>query len=82
MLRDHINQGVIKRGCRILTCDPATRTIEAKIQRGEVVPVNAYSFTPLFRWPMVGEVWLLREEKGSFFLDSIWEEQEATEEEW
>lgn len=71
---DHINTQT-KRGCKIITCNPETKTIEAKIQRGEIVTVNAYYFSPLFRWPMVGEEWVIREENGSWFLEGIWEER-------
>jgi hypothetical protein len=73
-LSDHMNQQV-KRGCRIITCDPANRIIEAQTQRGEVIQINAYSASPTFRWPKVGEKWIVREENGSWFLEGIWEEQ-------
>jgi len=79
MITDHV-QVRHKRGCRIVTCDPATKTIEGKIQRGEIVPINAYSYTGNFRWPKVGENWVIEEKNGSWFLDSIWEEQEPDEE--
>jgi hypothetical protein len=73
MLSNHTNQQ-IKRGVRILTCDPATKTIEAETRNGEVISINAYVYTPLWRWPMVEEKWMVREENGSWFLESISEE--------
>lgn len=76
MFGDHLSTN-IKRGCRIVTCDPATKTIEGKIQRGEVVPINAYYLSPFFRWPQIGELWVIREENGSWFLEGLWEEQEG-----
>jgi len=62
-----------KRGVRIILCDPATKRIEAETRHGEVIAINAYSFTSTFRWPKVGESWMVKEENGSWYLDSIWE---------
>lgn len=75
MLGDHINIH-LKRGVKIITCDPASGTIEAETRNGEVVSVNAYAFNPTFRWPIEGEKWIIREENGSWFLDSIYEPME------
>lgn len=76
MLSDHLNTQT-KRGVRIVTSDAAKQIIEGQTQRGEVTPINAFSFNPAFRWPIVGENWIVREENGSWYLESIWEQQTA-----
>src|SRR5271166_866189 len=76
MLSDHLNAQT-KRGVRIITSDPAKQIIEGQTQRGEIIPINAFAFNPCFRWPAVGENWLVREENGSWYLESIWEQQTA-----
>jgi hypothetical protein len=80
MLSDHVNIR-LKRGVKIITCEPATRTIEAETRNGEVISINAYYLSHVFRWPVPGEKWVVREENGSWFLDGIYEAQEPTEEE-
>lgn len=70
----------LKRGVRILTCDPISRLIEAETRNGEVISVNAYNYTPIFRWPIPGEKWMVREENGSWWLDGIYELQGSPEE--
>jgi hypothetical protein len=69
---------VNKKGAKILTVEPATQTIHASLGAGQVVPVNMYTYTPVVRWPKVGETWWLREENGSWFLDSVQEQQAET----
>lgn len=73
-LGDHINLQ-LKRGVKILTCDPATRLIEAETRNGEVITVNVYNYTPMFRWPIPGEKWMVGEENGSWYLEGIYEPQ-------
>src|SRR6266550_4725858 len=75
---DHIHTQT-KRGCIIVTSDPSTQTIEGKIQRGEVVSISAYYTNPFFRWPAVGEHWVIREENGSWFLEGLWQTEEGEE---
>jgi hypothetical protein len=72
---------VNKKGAKIVTVDPSNQIIHASLGAGQVVPVNAFSYSPLFRWPMVGEHWILREENGSWFLHEICETQTPSEEE-
>lgn len=79
MLGSHINLS-LKRGVKIITCDPTTRTIEAETRNGEVISINAYYHTPVFRWPIAGEKWVVREENGSWFLEGIYESQNFQEE--
>jgi hypothetical protein len=73
-LSDHVNIS-LKRGVKILTCDPQQRLIEAETRNGEVITINAYYYTPIFRWPVPGEKWVVREENGSWFLEGIYETQ-------
>lgn len=77
MLADHVNIS-LKRGVKILTCNPQSRLIEAETRNAEVITVNAYYYTPVFRWPVPGEKWVVREENGSWFLDGIYEQQEPS----
>jgi hypothetical protein len=74
MLGDHINIH-LKQGVKIITCDPPSGVIEAETRNGEVISVNAYHQTPVFRWPVPGEKWMVTEENGSWFLDGIYEQQ-------
>lgn len=78
MLGDHVNIH-LKRGVKIITCDPDTQTIEAETRNGEVISVNAYHFGSVFRWPEAGESWMVREENGSWYLDGIYEEMQPSE---
>ena len=75
-LGDHVNLQ-LKRGVKIITCDPPKRLIEAETRNGEVITINAYSYNPTFRWPISGEKWVVGEENGSWFLEGIYEEQNA-----
>ena len=79
-LGNHVNLQ-LKRGVKIITCDPTTRTIEAETRNGEVIAINAYHLPHVFRWPMSGERWVANEENGSWFLEGIYEEQEPSNEE-
>lgn len=74
MLGDHINIH-LKQGVKIITCDPPTGTIEAETRNGEVISINSYHQTPVWRWPVPGEKWMVTEENGSWFLDGIYERQ-------
>lgn len=67
---------VSKYGSKIVTCDPTTRRIEAVIKSGAVVQVAVYSVPTFFRWPVVGENWMIRQENGTYILDSLWQEPE------
>lgn len=73
-LGDHVNIQP-KRGVKIITCDPQKRLIEAETRNGEVITVNAYNYTPSFRWPKPGEKWMVGEENGSWYLEGIYEAQ-------
>jgi hypothetical protein len=78
-LGDHVNLQ-LKRGVKIITCDPQKRLIEAETRNGEVISVNSYHYSPMFRWPVSGEKWMVGEENGSWYLEGIYETQEPKEE--
>jgi hypothetical protein len=54
----------------ILVCDPSTKTIQAITQAG-VVHVSVYTADPFFRWPKAGENWIIKQENGNWYLDTI-----------
>jgi hypothetical protein len=66
---------VEKYGCKIITVEPSQRRVEAVIKSGTVVQVAVYTVEPFFRWPVVGENWMIRRENGTWILDSLWQEQ-------
>jgi hypothetical protein len=71
---------VEKYGCKIITVEPAQRRVEGVIKSGAVVQVAVYTVDPFFRWPKVGENWMIRRENGTWFLDSKWQNQEGESE--
>ncbi len=79
-LGNHINLQ-LKRGVKIITCDPSQRLIEAETRNGEVISVSVYHCAPIHRWPVPGERWMVEEENGSWFLGGIYEEQEPSSKE-
>lgn len=72
-------QTVEKYGCKIVTVEPAQRRIEGVIKSGAVVQVAIYTVNPFFRWPVVGENWMIRRENGTWILDSLWQEANGEE---
>jgi hypothetical protein len=73
-------QSAEKYGCKIITVEPAQRRVEGVIKSGAVVQVAVYTVDPFFRWPKVGENWMIRRENGTWFLDSKWQNQEGESE--
>lgn len=69
MLRDHLST-VTKYPCEILTVDPEQKMVQG-IMRAGPVHISVYSTDPFFRWPIVGENWVIRQENGTWYLDSI-----------
>lgn len=58
--------------CTILTSDPTTTppTIEAALKGADGRSVSIVGVSAAFRWPEVGETWVIRQENGSWYLDS------------
>lgn len=67
--RDHVTTAR-RYPAHIVAVDPATRTVQAVMRAGSV-RVSAYTGMPLSRWPQVGENWIIKGENGSWYLDSI-----------
>lgn len=59
-----------KAACRIITVDPATRRIEGALRDGAMVQIKAVEVSTVFRWPLEGEIWLIRQDDGYWVLDS------------
>lgn len=57
--------------CTILTCDPTTTppTIEAQLKGADARSVSIIGVPGAFRWPEVGETWVVRQENGAWYLD-------------
>lgn len=72
-------QSVEKYGCKIITVEPSQRRIEGVIKSGAVVQIAVYTVNPFFRWPKVGENWMIRRENGTWILDSKWQENEESD---
>jgi hypothetical protein len=60
--------------CKIVAVDRSTKRIEGVLKVGKVVQVSVYATDPLFRWPKVGESWMVRQDNGHWILDGIWQD--------
>lgn len=69
MFKDHYPV-TRKLPAEILTCDPSNKTVEVLTQAG-VLRVSVYTTPTFFRWPKSGENWIVKQENGSWYLDSI-----------
>ena len=58
-----------KMTARIITVDPATRRIEGYIKDGAMVQIAAQTVNTVFRWPLEGEIWIIRKDDGIWILD-------------
>ena len=58
-----------KMAARIITVDPATRRIEGHLKDGAMVQIAAQAVSTVFRWPLEGEVWIIRKDDGFWILD-------------
>lgn len=62
------NSVVNKQKAEIVTVDPSTRRIEAKLKDGGIIQVAIWDTGIAFRWPKVGEVWVLVREGVYWYL--------------
>ena len=62
---------VNKKGCVIVSVDTATKQITGRLAGAQDVPIHAWTYGAVFRWPKVGEEWILEEQNGNWYLDSI-----------
>lgn len=63
------NTAVTKFGCTITTVDAATNQIEGVTRTGSPVNATVVATSVAWRWPVVGELWMARQENGQWFLD-------------
>lgn len=77
MLSEHQNF-VPKYGCKIITSNPATRQVEAALKGSKGIIVSINTVPPFFRWPQVGESWMVYQENGNWILDSLWQDPSVT----
>lgn len=70
---------VTKYTCMITTVDAATGKV-GFVTKGDAQERQALVSTiPLaFRWPQVGETWMVRQENGTWYLDGIWDDPSGT----
>lgn len=69
MFGDHLMEST-RFSCKIITVEPKTKTIQG-VMRGGPIHISQYTQTPFFRWPKVGENWIVKRENGNWYLDSI-----------
>lgn len=55
--------------CRITTVDKGRRRCEARLRDGATVLIAVYTVGVQFRWPKVGEIWMIRKDSGLWRLD-------------
>jgi hypothetical protein len=60
----------------IAASDPATGTVQVTTAGG-VVQVLVDIVPVLFRWPVVGEHWMVRQENGTWLLDSLYQDSSS-----
>lgn len=65
-----------KLAARIITVDPATRRIEGTLKDGAMVQIKAQEVGTVFRWPLEGEIWTIRQDDGFWVLDRRFENPE------
>jgi hypothetical protein len=80
-----IQSGTIRYTCVITTVDPNATTsigapapiIEGAIKSGKAIQICLYNISPAFRWPVVGETWMVIQYNGSWYLDGLFPQQTA-----
>lgn len=60
----------------ISNCDPSQGKVTVSTAGG-AVNITVASVSPLFRWPIVGETWMVRKENGNWTLDSIFQNPDS-----
>lgn len=74
-----VQSGTNRYSCVITTVDPTSTTslgapapiIEGVIKSGKTVQISLYNIPTAFRWPVVGETWMIVQYNGSWYLDGI-----------
>lgn len=66
----HLKPGLTdKSRVKIMTVDVANRRIEAGIKDGSMIQVAVWEVPEAFRWPIEGEMWIVRRDNGIWMLD-------------
>ncbi len=66
--------------CVITTVDPTATTaagapdpvLEGVIKSGKTIRVSLYDIPAVFRWPVVGETWMVTQRNGSWYLEGLY----------
>lgn len=67
---DHLKPGLTDRSrVRIMTVDTANRRVEAGLKDGSMIQVAVWDVPNAFRWPIEGEIWIVRRDNGIWVLD-------------
>ena len=79
-----VQSGTTRYSCVITTVDPNATTstgapapiIEATM-RSKVIQISLYNIPVAFRWPVVGETWMVIQYNGSWYLDGMFTDSNA-----
>ncbi len=55
----------------IVTVDPTQSIVDGILKSGSAIRISVYTTGAAFRWPVVGESWIVRQENGSWYLESL-----------
>lgn len=70
-LRDHYAGGTVEKLVgRVVTSDPVSGKIEVVAKDAAILTVGVTSLPMVFRWPNVGETWIVTRENGYWYLTS------------
>lgn len=60
-------------GVQITTVDPSQGLVKG-VFGGDAQErqISVYTTPPAFRWPIVGEQWMVEQKNGSWYLDGVW----------
>jgi hypothetical protein len=67
-----------KYGCTITTVAPENNQIEAVTRTGAAINITVVTTPIAWRWPIVGESWMARQENGAWYLDGPWPDPNST----
>lgn len=60
-------------GIQITTVDPSQALVKGVLGGdAQERQVSVYTTAPAFRWPVVGEQWVVEQKNGTWYLDSMW----------
>lgn len=65
-------------GSTVTSVDPAQGLVEVVLKTGETRQIGVYSVPPAFRWPRVGEAWMVQQQNGTWYLEGLYPNTSAT----